>query len=152
MTRRTGDTYVLPLIFGIALGRVGCFLTGLADHTYGVATSLPWAVDFGDGVLRHPTQLYESLFLLLSGVLLFGLRHRLQRQGLMFRAFMGLYLSFRLGVECIKPSLKIYGGLSAIQWACLAGLGALAYSLWRMYQRVPAVEGLGVVAEHKVSG
>ena len=38
---RTGDAYALPLILGIAVGRVGCFLTGLADMTHGIATNLP---------------------------------------------------------------------------------------------------------------
>ena len=28
---------------------------------------MPWGVDFGDGVLRHPTQVYESLFHLHDG-------------------------------------------------------------------------------------
>jgi phosphatidylglycerol:prolipoprotein diacylglycerol transferase len=46
--RSTGDLFVFPLIFGVAVGRIGCFLTGLADHTCGVATSLPFAIDFGD--------------------------------------------------------------------------------------------------------
>jgi prolipoprotein diacylglyceryltransferase len=56
--------HVFPLILDTCIGRVGCFLTGLADHTHGVATALPWAVGFGDGVGRHPTQLCESAFLL----------------------------------------------------------------------------------------
>lgn len=47
--RRTGDLFALPLCVGIAIGRIGCFVAGLADDTYGKATSLPWAVDFGDG-------------------------------------------------------------------------------------------------------
>lgn len=130
---RTGDSYVLPLALGIAWGRIGCFLTGLSDHTYGVATSLPWGVDFGDGIVRHPTQLYESLFLVLTALILWAGRRYLTHHGLMFRAFMGAYLSFRLGVETLKPSLKIYGGLSAIQWACVMGLMALAISLWRIF-------------------
>src|SRR5205823_2404651 len=29
----TGDVYVFPLILGMCVGRVGCFLTGLPDHT-----------------------------------------------------------------------------------------------------------------------
>ena len=33
---------------------------GLLDPTYGVASTLPWARDFGDGIARHPVQLYES--------------------------------------------------------------------------------------------
>ena len=60
----TGDLYAIPLAAGIAIGRIGCFLTGLSDNTYGIATKLPWGVDFGDGTLRHPTQLYEIVFLL----------------------------------------------------------------------------------------
>jgi hypothetical protein len=51
--RSTGDNWVVPLCVGIAIGRLGCFFTGLADQTYGVATILPWGVDFGDGVLRR---------------------------------------------------------------------------------------------------
>ena len=42
-------SYVFPLILGMCVGRVGCFLTGLADHTHGVHDVLPWAVNFGDG-------------------------------------------------------------------------------------------------------
>ena len=60
----TGDLYAIPLALGIAIGRIGCFLTGLSDNTYGTPTSLPWAVNFGDGIPRHPTQLYEITFLL----------------------------------------------------------------------------------------
>jgi prolipoprotein diacylglyceryltransferase len=60
----TGDLYAIPLALGIAIGRVGCFLTGLSDNTYGTPTTLPWAINFGDGIPRHPTQLYEIAFLL----------------------------------------------------------------------------------------
>ena len=58
---RTGARFALPLAVGIAIGRIGCYLAGLDDFTYGTPTSLPWGHDFGDGVLRHPVQLYESL-------------------------------------------------------------------------------------------
>lgn len=57
---RTGARFALPLSVGIAVGRIGCFLAGIEDFTYGTPTSLPWGHDFGDGVLRHPVQLYES--------------------------------------------------------------------------------------------
>jgi phosphatidylglycerol:prolipoprotein diacylglycerol transferase len=69
----TGDVFVFPLILGQCIGRVGCFLTGLDDHTYGNFTSFPWAINFGDGP-RHPTQLYEILFLVLLGGSLWFLR------------------------------------------------------------------------------
>jgi phosphatidylglycerol:prolipoprotein diacylglycerol transferase len=60
----TGLIFVAPLAAGIAIGRWGCFLTGLPDYTYGTATTLPWGVDFGDGIPRHPVQLYESFAML----------------------------------------------------------------------------------------
>jgi len=61
ITVRTGARFALPLAVGIAVGRIGCYLAGLDDFTYGTPTSLPWGHDFGDGILRHPVQLYESL-------------------------------------------------------------------------------------------
>ena len=60
----TGDLYAIPLALGIAIGRIGCFLTGLSDNTYGTPTTLLWAINFGDNIPRHPTQLYEIAFLL----------------------------------------------------------------------------------------
>ena len=64
LRQSTGDLYAIPLAAGIAIGRIGCFLTGLSDNTYGIPTALPWAINFGDGIPRHPTQLYEFAFLL----------------------------------------------------------------------------------------
>lgn len=59
-------TYLLMpgLIWGHAIGRVGCFLTGCC---YGMQCSLPWAMNV-NGILRHPVQLYEASAL-------FGLGH-----------------------------------------------------------------------------
>ncbi|WP_426438454.1 prolipoprotein diacylglyceryl transferase [Bradyrhizobium genosp. P] len=57
---RTGARFALPLAVGVAVGRLGCYFAGLDDFTYGTPTALPWAHDFGDGVPRHPVQLYES--------------------------------------------------------------------------------------------
>jgi phosphatidylglycerol---prolipoprotein diacylglyceryl transferase len=57
---RTGARFALPLAIGIAIGRIGCYLAGLDDFTYGTPTALPWGHDFGDGISRHPVQLYES--------------------------------------------------------------------------------------------
>src|SRR5947209_218830 len=67
VTVKTGDGYAIPLALALAVGRLGCFFNGCCA---GIATALPWGVDFGDGVCRHPTQLYETLFHLgMAGVL-----------------------------------------------------------------------------------
>lgn len=119
----SGDAFAMPLIAGIAIGRIGCFLAGLADHTYGNPTLLPWGVDFGDGVPRHPTQLYEIAFLLALAALLLWRRRAFIQPGDVFRAFMIAYLAFRLLIEFIKPLPFVYVGmLSGIQLLCLAGL------------------------------
>lgn len=119
----SGDAFALPLLVGIAIGRIGCFLSGLADHTYGNPTALPWGVDFGDGVPRHPTQLYEVIFLALFGAWLVTRGARLPQPGDRFRAFMIAYLLWRLAVDGIKPIPYAYFGvLSGIQLLCLAGL------------------------------
>jgi phosphatidylglycerol:prolipoprotein diacylglycerol transferase len=128
--RSTGDLFVVPACVGIGIGRVGCFLTGLADRTYGAATTLPWGVDFGDGVRRHPTQLYEIEFVVALGGMLgwIAARRRLPN-GHLFKIFMLAYLSFRFAVDFIKPD-RAFGGLSSIQWASAAG--AMVYAVWLM--------------------
>jgi prolipoprotein diacylglyceryltransferase len=134
---RTGDVYVLPLVIGMILGRVGCFWAGLEDATYGTATALPWGVDFGDGVSRHPTQLYEIAFLaLLGAVALWGQKQRALRgqEGDLFRAFILAYLAFRLAVDFLKPYDRSFG-LNAIQWACLLVLLLQATEAWRLTAR-----------------
>jgi phosphatidylglycerol:prolipoprotein diacylglycerol transferase len=117
----TGDAFVYPLIVGMCIGRVGCFLTGLDDHTHGVHTSLPWAVNFGDGP-RHPTQVYEIIFLLVLGVALLARSRASQRNGELFRLFMLGYLAFRFSIEFIKPRETPLMALSAIQIASILGV------------------------------
>lgn len=133
ITRSTGDLFVFPLILGMSIGRIGCFLTGLDDHTFGVATSLPWGVDFGDGIRRHPTQLYDIVFLLFMACV-FALRRRYPwANGRMFRWFFLGYLSWRFAAEFIKPrEIRLSAlNLSAIQIASLVGVLVCARLLLR---------------------
>src|SRR5437870_5268547 len=82
---KTGDTYALPLALALAVGRWGCFFNGCC---YGLETSLPWGVDFGDGVRRHPTQVYESVFHFGMAIVLLAL---IRRQALRYQR-LKLYL------------------------------------------------------------
>lgn len=119
----SGDAFALPLIVGIAIGRVGCFLAGLDDHTYGNPTTLPWGVDFGDGVPRHPTQLYEIAFLAALALAIQWRGRAFAQPGDRFRTFMAAYLAFRLLIDAIKPMpFAYFGVLSGIQLLCLGGL------------------------------
>ena len=132
--RSTGDLFAVALCVGMAIGRVGCFLTGLSDHTHGVATALLWGVDFGDGIPRHPAQLYEVLYLLALALVLARLPAARLRSGDVFKVFMVAYLAFRLAADAWKPGVALGLGLTAIQWACVAGLGYYARDVVRLAQ------------------
>lgn len=124
LRRSTGDAFVFPILLGLMIGRVGCFLAGLADGTFGNPTGLPWGGDFGDGIARHPTQLYEIAFAALLWLALGRLQPLLaDRPGLLFKLLLVAYLAWRLLIDGLKPVPYAYPlGLSGIQWVCVAGL------------------------------
>jgi prolipoprotein diacylglyceryltransferase len=134
ISARTGDLFGIPLATGIAIGRIGCFLGGVEDHTYGIATALPWGVDFGDGVLRHPVQLYEIVFMGLVAWGLHWMKAAGHQQGDRFRVFLTSYLAWRVAVDFLKPA-PAWMGLSAIPWAALAGLAWYTPDIVRLASR-----------------
>jgi prolipoprotein diacylglyceryltransferase len=119
----SGDLFTYPLILAIIIGRVGCFSMGIYEETYGLPSSLPWAMNLGDTISRHPVCIYEIVFLI--GLWLFiaslSKKYRLQN-GAMFKIFMISYLCFRFLLDFIKPHYTYIFGLSTIQTVCLAGL------------------------------
>ncbi len=119
-TQSSGDLFVFPIILGIFIGRIGCFLSGINEFTYGKETSFFTGIDLGDGLLRHPTSLYELVFLI---ALFFGLK-QLQnnsnlKNGDLFKWFMILYFTFRFCIEFLKPNVFFVFGLSTIQILCV---------------------------------
>lgn len=126
-THSSGDLFTYPLITAIAIGRIGCFLAGLPDNTYGSPTDSILGYDFGDGIMRHPVQLYEIGFLICLQLTLVQLSKRYQfKSGSLFKLFMIAYLLCRFFIEFIKPVYVLPIQCSVIQVACL--LGILYYS------------------------
>jgi len=117
----SGDLFTLPIICGIIIGRIGCFLAGIKEFTYGIKTSSFLGINLGDGFQRHPIALYEIAFLLLIFVFI----NRLQKKsnvlenGTHFKIFMISYFTFRFCIEFIKPNTFFILGLSSIQYLCL---------------------------------
>ena len=140
VTHSTGDNFVLPLIVGTIIGRIGCFLAGLHDGTFGLPTSLPWGVDFGDQISRHPTQLYDMLAVISFGLLLWLGRSRLtQFSGLSFKLYLGSYLIWRLIIDGLKPVPYHYWlELSGIQWVCIIALLIYLPFVIRDWRKLPA--------------
>lgn len=122
----TGGLFVGSFSVGVVIGRLGCLFAGLPDDTYGTPTRLPWGVDLGDGVSRHPVQLYESasmaLFLAVYGL---GLARRAPwalRRG--FYVMCVWYGVQRFAWEFLKPYPKLVGPLNLFHLLCL---GLIAY-------------------------
>lgn len=119
----TGGQLVYPILLALAIGRIGCFIGGLEDNTYGLPCALPWGVDFGDGVRRHPTQLYDVVYAGTTALVIYLLSQRVHlANGARFKLFLSSYLLFRFGIDFLKPYPNVVLGLCTLQLACLAGL------------------------------
>jgi len=128
----TGGAFVLPICVGIVIGRLGCFFAGLPDYTYGIPANVPWAVDLGDGIGRHPVQLYESLAMAAFTTVYLRARVRGDRwaRDHAFHAMIIFYAAQRFGWEFFKPYPAVLGPLNVFH---LLMLGLIAYGLfwWR---------------------
>lgn len=119
-TQSSGDLFTLPIIVGIFIGRIGCFLSGTNEFTYGIKTASILGMDLGDGILRHPIALYELVFLIFLFLGLKGLQKKdTSKNGALFKWFMILYFLFRFFIEFLKPNIFYVLGLSSIQILCL---------------------------------
>lgn len=129
---KTGDSFAVPVAASVAVGRVACFSAGCC---YGTVTLLPWGVDFGDGLLRHPTQLYEAAFHLTAAAVLAWLYHRGYFRGQLIKLYILAYLAYRFASEWIRPEPDLALGLTWYQWAALT-LAPLFVWLWYLDRRV----------------
>lgn len=123
----TGIVFAAPFAATVAIGRLGCFFSGLADFTYGTPTALPWGIDFGDGIHRHPVQLYESLAMAAMFVVLIqrfiARDHFWLANG--FYLVVGWYALQRFVWEFFKPYATIVGPFNLFHMVCL---GLLLYA------------------------
>ena len=124
----TGAYFVPSLALGIAIGRIGCFLGGLEDYTYGIETNFFLGYDFGDGLLRHPVQLYESLtmFLFFGYVLWIYFKDRVYFETKIFYQFILIYSLQRFMWEFLKPYETIVLGMNVFSFICL---GLMIYAI-----------------------
>ena len=132
---KTGDSFAVPVAVAVGVGRLSCFVAGCC---YGTVTSLPWGVDFGDGIPRHPTQIYEIIFCLTAFAVI---QRRLPtaRPGSLMSGFLTAYFVFRFLEEFLRAG-ELRFGLTPFQWICLAGLTLIGIRAI-LYSRVAATKG-----------
>jgi hypothetical protein len=127
----TGTLFVGSFSLGVVIGRFGCFFAGLPDRTYGTATRLPWAVDLGDGIGRHPVQIYESVSMALFLAVYIG---GLARGGAwaVRRGFYAMCMAYGLQRFCwefLKPYPRLVGPLNLFHFLS-AGLVVYGWVYW----------------------
>ena len=141
---KTGDGLAVPLAVALAVGRLGCFVNPCC---FGEPTTLPWGVDFGDGVRRHPTQLYESLFHATWAVILVRLQQRDALRYQRLKLYLLAYCGFRFAIEFIRVEPKWLGPLTYYQ-VVVIGFAAFLGVQWlvdarRLRREAVDVEGVG---------
>lgn len=132
---KTGDVFAPAVALGIAVGRVGCFLT----EQIGTPTGTSWgfvppaeqAADIPNcpqcllGVPLHPSFLYEIAFCLLAFGGLMAMRDRIPVPGESFKLFLLGYGLFRFGVEFVRGNPEMAFGLTGTQLFLLATMPIL---------------------------
>lgn len=131
----TGDLIVFPLILAMIIGRIGCFLTGVYEQTYGIETTSIFGMNLGDGLMRHPVALYEIVYLILLWIVLKIIQKKyIYPSGYLFQIFMLAYFLFRFCLDFIKPIHPLFLGLSSIQLTCVC---VIIYYIFKLLQTKP---------------
>ena len=139
--RSTGDLFAPAVAIGLAIGRIGCFLT----EQVGAPTSMPWGVTVPaataasipncpqclTGAAMHPSFLYEIVFLTVTFAVLWWGRDRLA-VGLSFKLFLLGYGVFRIAVEFVRGNPEMAFGLSGSQIFLIVTIPLLIVHIARM--------------------
>lgn len=145
---KTGDLFAPAVALGMAIGRIGCYLT----EAPGRPTTVPWGVHASaatpecpgclTGQAMHPSFLYEIAFQFTAFVVLLWLRPRIHRPGELFVLYLAAYAVFRFFVEFVRANETVWLDLTRPQWFLLPSLAVLGVRLWighrRGYYRSPA--------------
>ena len=114
----TGILFLPGIVLGVLIGRIWAIMTGLRDFTYGLPTSLPWGVDFGDGITRHPTMIYEMILLAIFFAIFCTWLYSKHRKWWIingFYIFIITYFVYRFSVGFVQPYSTWWFGLSTYQ-------------------------------------
>lgn len=131
ITESTGDLFAPGVALGLAIGRIGCFLT----EQLGTPSSAPWAMTMNrTGVERgllcldcgqcptcnptttfHPSFLYEIGFHLLAFAVLRRKRNDPAWRDKLLRRYLMAYAAFRFLVEFVRGNVEFLYGLSGSQ-------------------------------------
>ena len=128
--RKIADIFAPALAIGHAIGRIGCYITGL--HI-GKLTAVPWAV-MVNGELRHQTALYEIITNSANFLILWKLRTRKAFDGFLFLLYLMLYGAERFIIDFFRVD-PVYYGLTPTQWVFIFIVPVSLFLLLKGYNK-----------------
>jgi phosphatidylglycerol:prolipoprotein diacylglycerol transferase len=137
----TADVVAPSAAVGQAVGHIGCFIGG---DSYGLPTTLPWAVTYTNpgamaplGIPLQPTQLYEAVGLGVLALALWLGRDGLARvgPGAIAAAYLVGNAAIRFGLFFLRDDVVVAGGLKVAQIIAVAI--AFAGVAWLITLRQP---------------
>ena len=130
--KSSGDLFVKPIMLGGGSHYRPDWLFPVwaykYEETYGIPTAVPWGMNLGDELSRHPVAIYEIIFLALLWSFIGWIERKGElRTGAAFKIFMIAYLLFRFTLDFIKPHYSLILDLSVIQnWLVRVALFIIA--------------------------
>ena len=138
--RKVADVGAIGLLIGQTIGRWGNFVNGEA---YGGPTDAVWKMDiYGKAMGVHPTFLYESVWNLLTLVILSLLYKKKRFDGEIFLSYITAYGIGRFMIEGLRADSLMLGGVRISQFVALAcvitGL-ILLIKEYKKYAKKPSI-------------
>ncbi|MBD3281246.1 hypothetical protein GF391_00680 [Candidatus Uhrbacteria bacterium] len=121
------DAAIFGLPFGLAIGRIGCFL--IHDHPGIACASNPLCVIYPDGVARHDHGLYLSILGAITAAtfLVLGRKHR--PAGFFLALYIIIYSVVRFFLDFYRAIDATYFHLTPTQWLLIP---LAAIGIWLM--------------------
>jgi len=116
---RKGNQIAPGIALGMMFGRTGCLLKGCC---FGIVSNVPWAMDFGDHILRHPTQMYEIIFHFLALTFLLYVKSYDHEGGKYLSIYLITYMGYRFLSEFVRIHDSIFLGLTSYQLFAVIGI------------------------------
>lgn len=145
--RRLGVRYLDALAagfpLGMAVGRIGDVING--EH-YGPVSDLPWAIrnthpdaDVPSNELAYQSGgFYEVVLALVILAIVWPLRHRFSRPGMLLWTVIALYSAGRFAMFFVRSDSKTLAlGLSGAQWTSVALLATCGLAIWLTLRSAP---------------
>lgn len=122
------DLGMIGLLIGWAFGRIGCLLAGDSFGVYTTSIIAIWG--------RIPTQIFESVWVLICAGLLFLLLRKKEDwqlpNGVIFLSGIGLYSLGRFTIDFFRDEEIFFRYLHASQWGSLLIFIVVVVVLWQL--------------------